>query len=84
MVATSRDDLHRLADALPQTLLDELAGLVRIFKEQLEAGQGEEVTDPDEVEIVLQALDDDPDEPEYSMDEAKAHLRELRRSHRIQ
>ena len=83
-MAASRDDLHRLADALPQTLVDELAEVVKIFQQQLVAGEAEEVTDPDEVEIVLQALHDDPDELEYSLDEAKAHLRELRRSHRGQ
>lgn len=81
-MAATRDDLHRLADALPDRLVGELVDLVRIFERQLADGDAEEVTDPEEVEIVRQALDDDPDEPEYNLDQAKAYLRELLRSHR--
>jgi len=63
-------------------LVDELAEVVRVFERQLVAGDTEEVTDPEEIEIVLQALHDDVDEPEYTMGEAKAYLEARRRARR--
>ena len=74
MVATVRDELHRLADALPTILVDELSEVVRIFERQLAGGPAEEVTDPEEAAIVGEALHDDAEEAEYTFDEAKSHL----------
>ena len=43
------------------------------------AGEVEDVTDPEEVKIVLGALHNAPDEPELTSEQAKVYLDERRR-----
>lgn len=77
-MSTTREELHRLVDQLPDQAVQELIDVVRELAHPTEADY-EEVTDPDEVAIVLDALHDDPDEPEYTAEEAKRYLAERRR-----
>jgi len=77
-VATAREELHRLADVLPAQAVEELAEVGRVLERQAGAGEIEEVTDPEEAEIVRQALDDTASERDLAPEEAKAYLDQRR------
>ena len=78
-MAAARDELHRLADSLPDLVVGELACVRRTLKQQLSAGEIEEVTDPYEAEIVRQTLNDTVDEPTFTPEQAKTYLDQQRR-----
>ncbi len=78
-MATARDELRRLAESLPEAAVEELADVGRVLERQLAAGEVEDVTDPEETKIVLEALRETPDEPELTPEQAKAYLDERRR-----
>ena len=78
-MTTARDELRRLSESLPDAVVEELADVGRILERQIAAGEVEDVTDPEEVKIVLGALHDKPDEPELTPEQAKAYLDERRK-----
>ncbi len=78
-MATARDELRRLSESLPDAVVEELADVGRVLERQIAAGEIENVTDPEEVKIVLGALNDTPGEPELTPEQAKAYLDERRR-----
>jgi hypothetical protein len=71
-MATARDELHRLADSLPDPAVEELASVGRTLEQQVSAGENEEVMDPQEAEIVRHALGDTGDEPDFTPERARA------------
>jgi len=77
-MATARDELRRLSETLPDAAV-ELADVGRVLERQIAAGEVEDVTDPGEAKIVLGALQDAPDEPELTPEQAKAYLDERRK-----
>ena len=78
-MATARDELRRLAESLPDPVVEELAAVGRTLEQQASAGEIEDVTDPQEAEIVRTALHDAADEPEFTPEQAKTYLDEQRR-----
>lgn len=78
-MATARDELRRLAESLPDAVAEELADVGRVLERQVAAGDIEEVTDPEEARIVLEALADNRDEPELTPEQAKAYLEKRQR-----
>ena len=73
-MATARDELRRLLESLPDAAVEELASVGRALERQIAAGDIEDVSDPEEIDIVLGALHDRPDEPELTPEQAKSHL----------
>jgi len=78
-MTTARDELRRLSESLPDAAVEELADVGRVLERQIAAGEVEDVTDPEEVKIVLGALHDTPGEPELTPEQAKAYLDKCRR-----
>jgi hypothetical protein len=78
-MATAREELHRLADSLPDPVVEELASVGRTLEQQVSAGEIEEVTDPYEAEIVRHALTQTADEPTFTPEQAKTYLDQQRR-----
>ena len=78
-MATAHDELRRLSESLPEAAVEELADVGRVLERQIAAGEVEDVTDPEEVKIVLGALHDTPKESEVTSEQAKAYLDERRR-----
>jgi hypothetical protein len=78
-MATARDELRRLSESLPDEAVEELASVGRALERQIAAGHVEDVSDPEEVDVVLGALHDTPDEPELTPGEAKSYLNERRK-----
>ena len=78
-MAAARDELRRLSESLPDAAVEELANVGRVLERQIAAGEVEDVTDPEEVKIVLGGLHDAPDEPELTPEQAKAYLNARRR-----
>ncbi len=78
-MVTARDELRRLSESLPDAAVEELADVGRVLERQIAAGEVEDVTDPEEAKIVLGALQDTPDEPELTAEQAKAYLDERRK-----
>ena len=78
-MATARDELRRLSESLPDAAVEELADIGRVLERQVAAGEVEDVSDPEEVEIVLGALHDAPDESELTPEQAKSYLDERRK-----
>jgi len=72
-MATAHDELRRLSESLPDGAVEELADVGCVLERQIGAGEVEDVTDPEEVKIVLGALHDTPDEPELTPEQAKAY-----------
>lgn len=60
-------------------VVEELASVGRALERQIAAGEVEDVSDPEEVDVVLGALNDTPDEPELTPEEAKSYLDERRK-----
>lgn len=81
-MATAREALHELAEALPEAAAEELAAIGQELLQHWPIEGVREVEDADELAIVLDALNDDGTEPELTVDEAKAYLAELRRRRR--
>jgi hypothetical protein len=78
-MATARDELRRLADSLPDPVVEELASVGRTLEQQAAAGESEEVTNPEEAEIVRHALHDAANEPDFTPEQAKTYLDQHRR-----
>ena len=78
-MATARDELRRLAESLPDPVVEELAAVGRTLEQQAAAGEIEEVTDLQEAEIVQQALHDAADQDEFTPEQAKNYLDQHRR-----
>ena len=78
-MAAARDELRRLSESLPDAAVEELANVGRVLERQIAAGEVEDVTDPEEVKIVLDALHDTPDGSELTPEQSKAYLDERRR-----
>lgn len=78
-MSTARDELHRLAESLPDPVAEELAAVGRTLEQQASAGDVEEAIDPQEAEIVLETLRGSVDDPEFTAEQAKRYLEQQRR-----
>jgi|GEM_PF-1718312 hypothetical protein len=71
---TARDELRLLAERLPESVIEELAAIGRLLEQQTRCGDIEDVTDPEEIAIVREALLDGGSGVEFTLQQAKEEL----------
>ena len=71
---STREQLHRLVDELPEAAVEELIVVPHQLATVPPDQSVEVVTDPEEDAMVLESLAEDPDEPTFTLEEAKAFL----------
>ena len=78
---STRERLHQLVDELPEAAVEALIVVAHQLAAVPQDPNVEVVTDPEEEAVVLDSLAEDPDEPTFTLDEAKAFLTQYRSTH---
>ena len=83
LMATARETLRQLSDALPDRVVEELVAIAMTLRHQALAEEVEEAMDDEEAAIVRDALADPYPHADFTPDEAKAYLASRRKSRSI-